>query len=1127
MNIFKYFLEKINMKIFILSLVLNIKQINIIISKFSKTIYLSNNNFFIINTTNIIFYNNTNSQITNIHTFDNDQIITSDKDIEMIHFGTFADYTFLGLIIVKHYAYAISDAGYIYSNANLTEIKGCDSLFLIPIKCNGFDCYYIIGIINSNSKLYLYLYTNNANTLISTFNYRLEINGDSENFNCHLLDWSTDEVKIICFYENNTSKEIISSDFIINLSNKTIEQISSISSPNNGGKVIQSYLFSNSLKAFVCYINEENNYYCQIYDINNNQWDDNSIIYLTNCLPSTSSLNIDYIDSSNEYLLFCFQSSTSFNLIKLNENFEIINSEENGVYKINDTLINQCNEYSLISLAKNSNTNNIDYSINCDNHFLNYQIEKIYIIPTTILFPKSSTILKPLIQSSLLISSQIKKSNIDNEIIIQKMLYKAKEEIIDNLNDFMKDYDSGKIYEIFGHNYQIKISPINTKIYKNISTFINFSNCENILRESNRLSPSDILTVYQIEINNINEQSLINEIEYALFYENNKRIDLSVCKDETIEINYQIKNISLIDKTKIYYYSEIGVDILNSSDKFFNDICYPYSENNSDLILKDRIADIYENYSVCEENCEYKGINITQNTINCLCSIKTNVDTKVDPPHFDEIIIDTFTDSNIGVIKCYKLVFNMSNKNKNIGFWIFTILILLHIPIYIHYFRFNIKSIVKYIYSELHKFGYWRYSLNPIKKDSSKVKIRNSMKIKNKTENDKSVITMEKKSLNPKLKNVNPKQNNELLDNYSSKIDCLRKSDLSNGNNSKYDDSKKSLKFFKKTDKKSLKNGIINKINRSSNPIVLFNYSVYNKNYINMKKTKNIQNAINHYQKNYKINKENEIQFFPEKYYLIHIDANNTCKKEPPYSNIILDNYGYETAIKYEKRTFFRIFYICLLSKENIIKLIFFKNNPLSLPIIQLSLFIFINSSDLAFNTIFYSNQNISDKYHYKGNDLFYFTLVNNIVQIVTSTTISFILINLFEKLTDSKDDLENIFRKEEDKMRKDKKYKVNKIRKIEILKTIMKISTTLKYKIIIYLIIEFFFMLIFWYFVTAFCEVYEKTQISWILDYFFSFLLSLATEIFVSWVIAIFYIISIKYQLKFIYKIVLFFYHL
>ena len=1126
MNIFEYFLEKINIKIFILFLILYIKQINTYISKYSKTICLSNNNYFIINTTNIIFYNSSNSQITNLHTFDNEQIINSDKDIEMIHFGTFADLTFLGLIIVKHYSYAISDIGHMYSNANLTEIKGCYSLFLIPIKCITTDCYYIIGIIDSNSKLYLYLYTNDANTLISTFNYRLEINGDSENFICHLLDWSTDNVKIICFYENNTSKEIISSDFIINLSNKTIEQISSISSPNNGGKVIKSYLFSNNLKAFVCYIDEENNYYCQIYDINNNQWSNNSIIYLTNCLPSTSSLNIDYIDSSNEYLLFCFQSSTSFNLIKLNETFEIINSEENGVYKINDSLINQCNEYSLISLVKNSNTNNIDYSINCDNHFLNYQIQKIYIIPTTILFQKSSIILKPLIQSSLLISSQIKKSNIDNEIIIQKMCYKAKEEIIDNLNEFMKDYDSEKIYEIFGNNYEIKISPINTNKYKNISTFINFTNCENILRESNKLSPSDILTVYQIEIDNKYEQSLINEIEYAVFYEKNKRIDLSVCKDETIEINYQIKNISLIDKTKIYYYSEIGVDIFNSSDKFFNDICYPYSEDNSDLILKDRIADIYENYSICEGNCEYKGINITQNTINCHCSIKTNVDTNVEPPHFDEIIIDTFTDSNIGVIKCYKLVFNMSNKNKNIGFWIFTILILLHIPIYIHYFRFNIKSIQQYIYSELHKFGYWRYSFNPIKKDSSKVKIRNSIKIKSNTENDKSVITMKRKSFNPKLKYMNPKQNNELLDNYS-KIDCLRKSDLSNNNNSKFDESKKSLKFLKKTDRKILKNGIINKRKSASNPILLFNYNVYNKNYINMKKTKNIQNTINNSQKNYKINKENEIQFFPEKYYLIHIDANNTCKKEPPYSNIILDNYEYETAIKYEKRSFFRIFYICLLSKENIIKLIFFKNNPLSLPIMQLSLFIFINSSDLAFNTIFFSNQNISDKYHYEGNDLFYFTLVNNIVQIFTSTTISFILNDSFEQLIDSKGDFEDIFRKEEDKMRKDKKYKVNKKRKIEILKTIKEILTTLKYKIIIFLIIEFFFMLIFWYFVTAFCEVYQKTQISWIEDYLFSFLLSLATEIFVSWVIAIFYIMSIRYKLKFIYKIVLFFYNL
>ena len=75
----------------------------------------------------------------------------------------------------------------------------------------------------------------------------------------------------------------------------------------------------------------------------------------------------------------------------------------------------------------------------------------------------------------------------------------------------MKDYDIGKIYEIFGYDYNIKISPINSNLYRNISTYIDFSNCESILRKKNGLS-SSILTVYQLEIDNTNEQSLINDV---------------------------------------------------------------------------------------------------------------------------------------------------------------------------------------------------------------------------------------------------------------------------------------------------------------------------------------------------------------------------------------------------------------------------------------------------------------------------------------------------------------------------------------------------------------------------------------------------------------------------------------
>ncbi len=311
-------------------------------------------------------------------------------------------------------------------------------------------------------------------------------------------------------------------------------------------------------------------------------------------------------------------------------------------------------------------------------------------------------------------------------------------------------------------------------------------------------------------------------------------------------------------------------------------------------------------------------------------------------------------------------------------------------------------------------------------------------------------------------------------------------------------------------------------------PVVLLKYNVINKNYINLensqKRKSSVNNLINK-DKNKK-SKKKKMKFSPNQYYLIQINANNTSRKEPPNSNIILDNYQYETAIKYDKRDFFRIFFICLLYKENILKLIMFKI-PIFMRGLNLCHFIFIYSSDLAFNTIFYSNEKISEKYHYQGYNSFYFSLVNNIVKNLLSAMLSLGVVNLFQFLIDSRIYFENVFRKEEKKMRKDKNYKINKATKCKILNEIREISAKLKNKIIIFLISEFSLMLFFYYFVTAFCEVYKKTQLSWIIDCLISIFLSIATEVFIAWVITIVYTIAIKYKIKILYKIILFCYHL
>ncbi len=104
--------------------------------------------------------------------------------------------------------------------------------------------------------------------------------------------------------------------------------------------------------------------------------------------------------------------------------------------------------------------------------------------------------------------------------------------------------------------------------------------------------------------------------------------------------------------------------------------------------------------------------------------------------------------------------------------------------------------------------------------------------------------------------------------------------------------------------------------------------------------------------------------------------------------------------------------------------------------------------------------------------------------------------------------------------MRKNKKYKVNKKSKKEIFIKIQKLYFNIKCKIIIFIIFEFLFELFFFYFVTAFCAVYQKTQESWIYDFFTSFLISFAGEIAFAFFIALLYIISIRNKLNFFYNI-------
>ena len=68
------------------------------------------------------------------------------------------------------------------------------------------------------------------------------------------------------------------------------------------------------------------------------------------------------------------------------------------------------------------------------------------------------------------------------------------------------------------------------------------------------------------------------------------------------------------------------------------------------------------------------------------------------------IILSLFSDSTFGVIQCYKLVF--SPQASNIGFWVFLLIILGHVPLYVWFFKKGDSQIKFYIKGEMEKYHY-------------------------------------------------------------------------------------------------------------------------------------------------------------------------------------------------------------------------------------------------------------------------------------------------------------------------------------------------------------------------------------------------------------------------------------
>ena len=216
-------------------------------------------------------------------------------------------------------------------------------------------------------------------------------------------------------------------------------------------------------------------------------------------------------------------------------------------------------------------------------------------------------------------------------------------------------------------------------------------------------------------------------------------------------------------------------------------------------------------------------------------------------------------------------------------------------------------------------------------------------------------------------------------------------------------------------------------------------------------------------------------------------------KENKKLDDLDLNNSNYETALESDKRTLFQIYWSRLKTRHLIIYT-FISCHDYNLLYIKISRFIFLFCTSMALNVFFFFDSSMHKIYLDYGK----YNFVQQLPQILYSTLVSLIIEILIGIL--SYTDI-NI-------------YQIRQIKHVTADK-IVPIFKRVKIKLILYFIITFLLFLFYWYFISAFCAVYNNTQIIYIKDFVSSFSIGLLYPFIIQFVFSLIRIFTLRKNTK------------
>ena len=586
---------------------------------------------------------------------------------------------------------------------------------------------------------------------------------------------------------------------------------------------------------------------------------------------------------------------------------------------------------------------------------------------------------------------------------------------------------------------------------------VNLRECENKLKDFYAI-PRNV-PLYILKVDAFIEGKLGPKVEYEVYCPYNEltlhQLDISICEGIDISIEVPI-NISIDN-----------IDKYDKNSGFYNDICYTYTnDNGTDVTLEDRQEEYKKfNRSVCDEGCKLVRVDSENNRAECSCGISFDI------PFVSEISVDkeklyTFMNIknivNFKIMQCYKLFFSPVGVKENIGFYC---LLLISIVYFICLFYFYLKEykLIKIIINEIvfakknEKYLDKEYKIGDFKRPKKTVFISFIKRKRLEHEFIIEKLIHAKNKIFPLSEKINIKQKdekNKINENKSIPLD--KKGDNIDINQTKNE----TINLERQKKEKEIKSGDSNSSNllydvnkiKNAPPIKWLKKANTKIDVVNLSSSrKDLFPPIN---KIHLINKVHNGQFNAKqkqkiRYILSYIDSE-------------LNDLNYKKAIEYDKRTYFQFYFSLLKTNHNFVQI--FNNRDYNARSIKILLFFFDFASNYAVNALFFNDDTMHQIYNDGGD----FNFIYQLPQIIYSTIISIIIDSIISYLGLSQDDILSV--------KQTKKVKDVIIRAKEVLRT-------LHFKFIFFFIVNFIFIILFWYYLGCFCAVYTNTQFHLIKD--------------------------------------------